>query len=103
MTRLPFFFKKRRLVQSWTSKWLNLFLQSLNCFLILAKSLFHLKAPIKVSYPTDQNSQEEAAEDDQKEGERDFWNFEPLIIFYWEKNKTKGDGVLILNTKEKKK
>jgi hypothetical protein len=57
-----------------------------------------LKASIHITYPTDQDSQQDRKKDDQEERERDFWNFKPLIILPGE-NEVKGDLASILNKK----
>jgi hypothetical protein len=67
--------------------------------LVLTNDLFELKASIKVTYPPDQDSQKNGAQNDQKERERNFLDFKPLIIFCGE-NETKGDLTSILNGKK---
>ena len=96
--RLTFSLNIGGLSQTRTLKRLDLFLQSLNRFLVLTKALFELKTSINVTHPTDQDSQKDRTKDDQEERERDYWNFKPLIILPRE-NEVKGDLASILNKK----
>ena len=98
ITRLILLLEIGGLIQTRAPKRLDLFLQSLNRFLVLTKHLFKLKASINVTYPTDQDSQKDRTKDDQEERERDYWNFKPLIILPRE-NEMKGDLASILNKK----
>jgi len=77
---------------------LDLFLQSVNRFLVLANHLSKLKASNHITYPTDQDPQQDRKKDDQEERERDLRNFKPLNILPGE-NEAKGDLASILNTK----
>jgi len=54
--------EERRLLQTQTTKRLNFSFQALDLFLILSKGVLEAKAPVKVSYSPDQNSQKNGAE-----------------------------------------